>query len=293
MTSVAILGTGVMGSAMARNAARAGVAVRAWSRPLSDAERLAADDVAVCATPAEACTGAQLVVTMVPDAAAIESFAEEMLAAMEPGAVWIQSSTVGVAPADRLVELAAARGVAFVDAPVLGSKAPAEAGELVMLASGEHDDIARCGPFFDAVARRVLVLGEAGRGSRLKMVTNAWIMSAVAAIAESVALAESLGLDGHTFADALSGTPMDMGYVQIKGPMMAERAYPVQISLANGLKDAALALEAARAAGLPARVATAAADMFGEAIAAGLGAEDVAAAVHAALQTTTTGELIP
>lgn len=288
---MAVLGTGVMGSAMALNAARAGMDVRAWSRPLADAERLADDGVAVATTPAAAVAGAQLVVTMVPDADAIESFATGaggFLDAMEPGAVWIQSSTVGVEPADRLIGLAAQHGVTIVDAPVLGSKDPAERGELVLLASGEPEALERCRPFFAAVAQRVLKLGPAGAGSRLKMVTNGWIISAVAAIAEAMALAEALGLDGRRFLDAIEGMPMDMGYAHIKGEMIADRRFPVQMTLANGVKDATLALDAARGEGLPARVIGAAAGLMTAAAAAGWAAEDMAAAFHAAVAPDTT-----
>jgi 3-hydroxyisobutyrate dehydrogenase len=286
-----VLGTGVMGSAMARNAVRAGLETRAWSRPLSDAERLADDGVAVAPGPAAAAAGAQLVVTMVPDAEAIESFAtgaDGFLEAMDQDAVWIQSSTVGVEPADRLIALAAEHGVTIVDAPVLGSKDPAERGELVLLASGEPAALERCGPFFSAVAQRVLKLGPAGAGSRLKMVTNGWIMSAVAAIAESMALAEALGLDGRRFLDAIEGMPMDMGYAHIKGEMIAVRQFPVQMTLAHAVKDASLALEAARGQDLPARVIGAAAELMSAAAAAGWEAEDMAAAFHAAVAPHTT-----
>jgi 3-hydroxyisobutyrate dehydrogenase len=223
---------------------------------------------------------------MVPDAPAIESFAggdDGFLEAMEKGAVWLQTSTVGAAPADRLIALAAEHGVAIVDAPVLGSKEPAERGEIVMLASGEDQHLDLCEPFFDAVARRVLRLGAAGNGSRLKMVTNGWIMSAVAAIAEAMALAEAFGLEPRSFMAAIAGTPMDMGYAQIKGGMIADGVYPVQMTLANGAKDAHLALEAARALGLPARVIAAAAELMAAARELGWAGDDMAAAYNAAV----------
>jgi 3-hydroxyisobutyrate dehydrogenase len=152
-----------------------------------------------------------------------------------------------------------------------------------MLASGDAAAIELCRPFFSAVSARVLSLGPAGAGSRLKMVTNGWIMSAVCAIAEAMALAEALGVDGRRFLEALDGMPMDMGYAQIKGEMIANRSYPVQLSLANGLKDVSLSLEAARAQGLPARVTGAAVDLMEAATAAGWGAEDIAAAFNAAV----------
>lgn len=281
-----MLGTGVMGSAMARNAARAGLDVRAWSRPLSDAERLVADGITVAETAAAATRGAELVVTMVPDAEAIDSFSsgpDGFLEAMGPDAVWIQSSTVGVAPADRLIITAREHGRSIVDAPVLGSKDPAERGELVILASGDHAAIRRCAPFFEAVAHRVLVVGPAGSGSRLKMVTNSWIMSAVAAIAESFALAEALDVDVGVFLDAIAGTQMDMGYAHVKGTMIARRTYPVQVTLANAAKDARLALAAARERGLPARVIAAATELMQAAVADGWAEHDMAAAFNAAV----------
>jgi 3-hydroxyisobutyrate dehydrogenase len=286
MTRVAMLGTGVMGSAMARRVAGSGHGVTAWSRPLADAEPLLAEGIAVRASAAAAVDGADLVVTMVPDAAAIESFAEGpdgFLEAMAPDAVWVQCSTVGVEAADRLVALAERHGVTIADAPVLGSKEPAERGELIALASGTDAAIDRCDAFFDAVAREVIRLGPAGKGSRMKMVTNTWIMAAVASVAETLALAEALGLDGGLFLRAIAGTPMDMGYAQSKGGMIVAREYPVQMSLENGAKDARLALAAAREQGLPARMIAAAADMMREAAEAGHGGVDMAAAFHAAV----------
>ena len=286
MTRVAILGTGVMGSAMARRAAGAGLDVTAWSRPLADAEPLLAEGIAVRATASAAVVGADLVVTMVPDAAAIESFADGrngFLDAMAPDAVWVQCSTVGVEAAERLVALAERHGVTIADAPVLGSKEPAEQGELIVLASGSDAALDRCTPLFDAVAREAIRLGPAGKGSRMKMVTNTWIMAAVASVAEALALAEALGLDGGLFLRAIAGTPMDMGYAQSKGGMIVARDYPVQMSLENGAKDARLALAAAREHGLPARVIEAAAQMMREAAEAGHGGVDMAAAFHAAV----------
>jgi len=286
MTGVAFLGTGVMGSAMARRAADAGLDVTAWSRPLSDAEPLADDGITVHPTAAAATEGADLVVTMVPDAEAIESFAhgpDGFLTWLDADAVWVQCSTVGVEGADRLTALAERHGVSIVDAPVLGSKDPAERGELIMLASGSDAALVRCAPLFDAIASDVLRLGPVGQGSRMKMVTNTWIMATVASLAESMALAEALGLDGRVFLQAIEDTAMDQEYAQSKGGMIAARNYPVTMSLDNGVKDARLALAAARQVGLPGRVIAAAAELMQEAADAGHGGDDMAAAFHAAV----------
>ena len=291
-TTVAVLGTGVMGSSMARNAARYGLDVKAWSRPLSDARRLEGDGIASCDTAREAATGADLVVTMVPDARAIESFAageDGFLGALGPDAVWIQSSTVGVEPLTRLVGLAERHRVTIVDAPMLGSKEPAEQGALVVLASGSPDALARCEPFFTAIARRVLQLGPLGRGSEMKMVTNTWIVSCVGVLAETIALAEALDLSGADFLSAIKGMPFDMDYAQSKGSMMLHDSYPPQMRLTHAAKDARLATDTARAAGLDATIASAVAELMRHGCRLGYGDDDMAASFRAAGRRATRG----
>ncbi|MBS1677896.1 MAG: NAD(P)-dependent oxidoreductase [Actinobacteria bacterium] len=284
---VAFLGTGIMGAAMARNATKAGLRVRGWSVPLGDAERLADDGVEPYPTAAAATAGADLVVTVVPDAAAIESFAtgvDGFLAALGPDAIWVQCSTVGVAGADRLVALAAAHGATIVDSPLLGSKLPAEEAQLIMLASGEEAAIDRATPLFEAISRRVVRLGKAGNGSRMKMVTNGWIMTTVAATAEAMALAKTFGLDGMGFLEGIAGTALDNGYAQTKGRMMLSDDYPPAMRLANGAKDARLVTEASREAGLRGRVVGAAAELMRRGVELGHEDEDMGAAYFAAIE---------
>lgn len=289
LRSVAVLGTGIMGGAMCRRAAAAGLRVTAWSRPIEHAEALLDGGVEVAETADRAVAGADLVVTMAPDAAAIRSFAEGpegFLEAMPAHAIWMQCATVGVGPADELIALAERHGVTILDVPVLGSREPAQRGELVALASGEEAAIDRCLPFLSSISRRVMRLGPAGNGSRLKMVTNHWIMGAVAVLAETIALADGLGIGGRPFLDALDGTQMNMGYAQIKGAMMIERVYPSQGSLATGAKDAVLAHRAASDLGLPARVSEAAAELLTAALAQRSPGhdDDMAAAFEAAIR---------
>src|SRR5438067_7125626 len=172
---VAVLGAGgTMGFPMARNMARAGLGVRAWNRSAEKAEPLKEAGVAVASTPAEAADRAQAIVTMLADAEAVlESMDgdEGALAGVSEGATWIQMSTLGIEGTERCAELADERGIAFVDAPVLGTKQPAEKGELVVLASGPEDSRERVAPIFDAVGKQTIWAGEAGAGSRLKLVT--------------------------------------------------------------------------------------------------------------------------
>jgi 3-hydroxyisobutyrate dehydrogenase len=286
--NVAVLGAGLMGGAMARRAAGAGMRVGAWSRPLDDARPLQHAGVRVAETARDAATGADVVVTMAPDADAIESFATGddslLAAAAESGAVWAQCATVGLDGCERLAALAADGGVAFVDSPVLGTREPAERGELVVLASGPDDALDRCADFFEAIGKRTLRLGPAGAGTRLKLVTNDWIVGAVAVLAETMALAEALRVDGAVFLDAIAGSAVDMGYAQVKGRMMLEGAYPASMPLAHAAKDARLAAEAADRHGLEHAVTRAAAQLLERGAARGDPAEDMAAVFRAAGQ---------
>src|ERR1700712_3569305 len=128
MTSVAFLGAGIMGAPMAANAAKAGLDVTLWNRTREKAEAI--DGVSVADTPEQAVDGADLVVTMLTDGDAVDEVARQFLGAVADDAVWLQMSTVGGKAPDRLVELAAEHDVTFVDAPVLGTKQPAEQGNL-------------------------------------------------------------------------------------------------------------------------------------------------------------------
>jgi len=140
--TIALLGTGTMGAAMGRNLLGAGFAVRAWNRTAAKARPLAEAGASVAASPAEAASGAGILLTMLADGQAVEATVAGPSGALEvlgDGALWVQSSTVGADDTERLAELAREHGVGFVDAPVLGTKQPAEKGELTVLASGPEE----------------------------------------------------------------------------------------------------------------------------------------------------------
>src|SRR2546429_2942046 len=152
-TSVAVLGTGIMGAPMARNLAKAGFEVRAWNRSRAKAQPLAADGITVVDRPAEAVADADVVLTMLADGAATEQVMGEVVT--KPGAVWLQMGTVGV---EWTRHLMAYTELAFVDAPVAGSDVPAREGQLVILASGPDEVRDRAQPLFDALGRTTLWL---------------------------------------------------------------------------------------------------------------------------------------
>jgi 3-hydroxyisobutyrate dehydrogenase len=251
---VAVLGAGgIMGLPMARNLARAGFEVRAWNRSPDKAKPLSADGIVLADTPAEAAEGAGILLTMLADADAVLAAAggeHGALSATSTPRVWVQMSTIGEAGTDSCAELAHRHGIAFVDSPVLGTKQPADEGKLVILASGPAELREPLRPLFDAVGQRTLWVGEAGAGSRLKLVTNTWVLTVVEGAAEAVALAEGLGLDPALLFEAVRGGTLDLPYLRIKGKAMTERNFDPSFSLTMAAKDAGLVRDAAARHGL-------------------------------------------
>jgi 3-hydroxyisobutyrate dehydrogenase len=252
--TLAVLGTGIMGGAMARRWAGHGFAVTAWNRDRTKAEALGDTGLAVADTPGDAVRGARYVVTMLADGDATEQVATEALPAVADGAIWVQMGTVGVDATDRLAALAADAGVTFVDAPVSGTKQPAEQGTLMVLASGPEPVRQELERVFDPVAARVVWVGDVGAGSRLKLVINSWLATLLAGLAESIALAEGLGLDPARFLDAIDGGPLGPAYASLKGSMMLERDYPPAFPLRLLAKDVDLVAAAAAEADVPLRL---------------------------------------
>lgn len=247
---VAVLGAGgMMGMPIARNLARAGLQVRGWNRSRPKAESLAADGVRLAGTPAEAASGADIVITMLSDYDAVmTAMAGPQGALSAPGGsvVWVQMSTVGEAATEHCAKLAAEHGVAFADAPVLGTRAPAEQGKLIVLASGPEELRGRLQPIFDVIGQRTMWLGDAGAGSRLKLVVNTWVLAVVEAGAEIIALAEGLGLEPRLLLEAIEGGTLDLPYLRLKAQAIAERNFEPSFRLALAAKDAGLIDEAAR-----------------------------------------------
>lgn len=281
--TVAVLGTGIMGAAMARNLLAAGMDVRVWNRTRERAEPLAEDGARVAGSPSEAADGAGFLLTMLSDADAVEgAVGDGVFAALAEDAVWVQTSTVGIEGNERLAKLAADNGVAYVDAPVLGTKQPAEQGQLVVLASGPEEVREKCEPLFDAIGSETFWLGEGGAGTRLKLVVNNWIVGLLGVLAETVAFARAVGVEPARFLEVIEGGPLGPPYAQIKGKMMIEEDFPTSFSMDLARKDAGLVLDAAEARGLRLAIAEDVAVRFDEAIGAGHGEEDVAAIYRAA-----------
>jgi 3-hydroxyisobutyrate dehydrogenase len=246
---VAVLGIGAMGHGMATSALRAGIPTIVWNRdpvPTRDLAELGAE---VAETAADAARRAAIVVTMVTNADAVVAIAHDqgMLAALAPGAIWVQMSTVGVAGIDRIAAMVQAErpDVTLLDAPVSGSREPAEQGQLTIFASGPDEARTRVAALFEALGARTIWVGTVGAGSRLKLVNNTWVAFASEAVASSMALAHRLGLQTEVVMDALRGGPLLSPWQEAKLGRIAIGEYSAQFSLSLALKDVHLALQAA------------------------------------------------
>lgn len=275
---VAVLGTGAMGAGMAQSLLREGIDVVVWNRTPERAQRLADTGAEVASDPAAAVTGADVVVAILFDAAATLDVMTTALPAMADDAVFVQCATVGIEGAAQAAAVAAEHGVAFLDCPVLGTKAPAEQGKLVMLASGDRSLLQRVQPAFDAMGTKTVWAGdEPGNGSRLKLACNAWIATLAAAIGQSFALAKSLGVDQQLILDAFDGSAAGSPYLQAKGKAILDSSFAPQFSVDGVRKDTGLIRDAIVASGLSTVLVDGVRAAFDAASEAGHGDEDMAA----------------
>src|SRR5947209_674449 len=223
---VGLLGTGLMGTAMAHRLLDQGREVIAWDRAPDHVQPLAERGAEVAGTAGEVVMSARAVITMLPTADVVRAIVEPLLDEWPKDTVWLQMSSVGAAEADQLADLAAAHGVILVDAPVSGSTHPAEEGQLTILVSGPDSARAQVEPVFTALGSRVQWVGEAGMGSRLKLAANHWMIAMVVALAETMHLCELMGLEEQQFVTLLDGGPLGSSYGVEKLGEMQRRDYP-------------------------------------------------------------------
>jgi 3-hydroxyisobutyrate dehydrogenase len=273
---VAVLGIGTMGHGMASSALRAGIPTMVWNRNQEVTRDLAEVGAEVAQTASEAARWAKIVVTMVTDADAVISIAhdEGVLAALAPGAILVQMSTIGLAGIERVASLVTAErpDVILLDAPVSGSKDPAEHGQLTIFASGPAEARPRVTPLFDALGQRTIWAGNVGTGTRLKLVANTWLAFVAEAVSASVALAHGLGLESEALVDVLEGNSLMSPWQEAKLHRIAKGEFSAQFALSLALKDVRLAEEAADGR---LGVLACLADEWQEAVDQGLGHEDV------------------
>ena len=277
---VAVIGAGIMGAAMTRNLVAAGLTTRVWDRSPSATGPLADAGAVVAGSAREAVRDAGVVITMLSTADAVESviFDGGVADAFADGCVWAQMGTIGVEATRRIADRLAAQrpGVMFVDAPVSGSKGPAEQGQLLILASGPAaaTDVVR--PVFDVIGRKTVWLGEAGQGSLVKLVVNAYMSILIEGVAETMELADRLGIGHQQLAEVIEGGPLDAPIADAKLHKMDRQDYAAEFPLEWALKDVDLAISAAGGQAPP--LLAALSGQWHAAVAAGYGRQDISAA---------------
>lgn len=273
---VTVLGLGTMGAAMARRISGAGLATTVWNRSSGRAAAFQDGPAQVSDDVASAVSGADIVLTMLFDADAVTTVMAQALPAMRSDAIWLQCSTVGVGAASRFAASAAAAGLRFVDAPMLGTKAPAEQGKLTALVAGTDDVLAEVEPVLAAIAARTVRAGDsAPAASALKLAMNAWIATITAGIAQSLTIAECLGIDPGLVLEALQGAAADSPYAQLKGKAMLATAFEAQFEVVGLLKDVRLAREATPE--MPQQLLAALDELYATAADRGAANQDIAA----------------
>jgi 3-hydroxyisobutyrate dehydrogenase len=278
--AVAVIGAGIMGSAMARNLAAAGLTTRVWDRAASATGPLADAGAVVAASARDAVRDAAVVITMLPTADVVESviFDGQVAEAFADGSVWAQMGTIGVEATLRIRDRLAAQrpDITFVDAPVSGSKGPAEQGQLLILASGPAGAADAVRPVFDAIGRKTVWLGEVGHGSQVKLVVNAYLSLLIEGVAETMELADRLGISHQQLAEVIEGGPLDAPLADAKFHKMDRGDFAAEFPLEWALKDVDLVIGAAGGQAPP--LLAALSGQWHAAVAAGYGRQDISAA---------------
>ena len=276
--TVALLGTGIMGAGMARSMLRAGLPLRVWNRTRAKAEALQPDGAVVADSPAGAVRGADVLVTMLPNADVVEEVINDSAPGLREGQVWAQTSTVGPPGVRQLARVAEQHGLVFVDCPVLGTRKPAEDGALVVFVAGPDEARDRLEPVLDAIGQKSLWLGEPGMACRLKMVANSWVLAVNTATAETMGLARALDVDPNLFLDAVSGGTLDCAYMRMKAAAILKQDFTPSFTVALAHKDADLVVQAGQSGGIYMDIGYGAARKLDRAARYGHADEDMAAA---------------
>jgi 3-hydroxyisobutyrate dehydrogenase-like beta-hydroxyacid dehydrogenase len=258
--SIGFIGLGLMGKPMAMNLLKAGYAVTVWNRTASRAEELVSAGAKLAKSPQEAAANCQLLITIVSDPPALEEVLwgkGEALAALKPGAIYMDSSTVSPEQARRISAACAKQNVRFLDAPVTGGDWGAKKGELVFMIGGDAETVKEVEPVLGAMGKKWFHLGPNGAGQTIKLAMNSILALQVEALAEAFSLVTAAGLSGERLVEVLQSTMARSGVLDVKAQNFLKQDYTPSFPLRLMLKDLTLALELAKQVGvtLPATMA--------------------------------------
>lgn len=281
MTSIALIGLGAMGAAMALKWREAGFSLAVYNRTPGRAAALGAAGVRVSALPCAAAADADLIVSMVVDddaSRAVWQGPDGAFAGARSGAVGIECSTVSPAHARALAEQAASAGLQFLDAPVAGGPSSVAAGKLAMFVGGSADALDAARPALSAIAGRIEHLGGAGAGATWKLVNYMMAGAQIASLAEAMTLAAKAGIDPVRAGGLLAGSVVASPLVVSRLPRMVERRFgDTEAALRLVAKDQRYARDLATALGADLEIVPVVAEMFARAEREGLGDLDLAA----------------
>ncbi|MFH1981732.1 MAG: NAD(P)-dependent oxidoreductase [Pseudomonadota bacterium] len=277
---IGFIGLGIMGGGMAANLLKAGHPLVVTNRTKAKADVLVAAGARWADTPRAVAESADVLFTMLSTPAVVRETAvspEGLLNGLAPGSLWVDCSTLDPASSREMAAAAAARGIRFVDAPVAGSRVPAQKGELVFFAGGDAADVNRCRPFFEAMGKRTVHVGGAGMGAAMKMVFNLMLGISMGAFAEALSLGAALGLSREQLMDTLMGSPVAAPFIALKRPKIEAGEYAPDFPLKWMHKDLQLVAQAAVDAGTSLPIEKAAKTRFGDAVRKRLGENDFSA----------------
>ncbi len=244
---VAFLGLGIMGHAMATNLVKAGHEVAVWNRSPGKV----VEGARVAATPADAAQGVEVVWLCVADTNAVESVlfgADGVQQSLNEGMIISDSSTISPSATRKFAERVAQKGVKYVDSPMTGSKAGAEAGTLLFIVGGDEEVVEKLKPLYAAMGKKIFRMGETSKGQSAKLVMNLQIALIYEGFAEALALAAKLGVDAEKLVHLVNASMVKSGVVEYKAPFVLRRDFSPNFPLRLMRKDIRLALEAAKEA---------------------------------------------
>jgi 3-hydroxyisobutyrate dehydrogenase-like beta-hydroxyacid dehydrogenase len=282
---VAFLGLGIMGWPMAANLARAGFELSVWTRDSAKAERFAAEHGGrVAGSPPEAAGGADAAISMVPDTPEVEAVLlgdDGAVAGMKEGGLCIDMSTIAPTATRAIGERLGERGIAFLDAPVTGSRPKAEDGTLTIMVGGEREAFDRALPLFEAMGELVVHVGPQGHGEMVKLINNLLAAVNAAALGEGLSLALAAGVDTDRLRQVVAAGAGASTMLELKAGPMLEGDFEALFKLEHMLKDVRHCLAEARALGLDLPLARTAEELYSAAAGSGHAEDDFAAVVTA------------
>lgn len=245
------IGLGIMGSRMAANLQKAGHDLVVYNRTAEKAEALVKAGARLAESPAAMAKDIEVIITMLSTPEVVREVAEEFLPAMSKGSFWVDVSTVNPSFSREMAGLSSEHEVKFVDAPVAGSKAPAENGELLFLAGGKQEELTSIAPLLDVMGKKTLYLEKVGNGANIKMLINLMLAQSMATFSEAIALGKSMGLPEDQLLNILTATPVVAPVMGLLKERLLDGNFDVNFPLKWIHKDIMLALDTASELSVP------------------------------------------